>query len=299
MEINRIELSDEEKSMYKDILIKTLKAFDKFCKDNNLTYFACGGTLLGAVRHRGIIPWDDDIDVVMPINDFQKLQSLKNKCTSSGYEIKDYNDEGYYLPYIKFIDRNTTIWEVKENEYVIGVFIDVFPLFSTNGNLAANYTKIEEYKRLFNRLSSGYKKYPLKTLIKAIMNLQLRNVYGWIKGLLYYKHFQIKMRQVFIDYHEKLASVNSGDYLINYFATYPVEKELFKKEWFEESTLLPFEDTQISVPSKYHEILNNMFGDYMTPPPVEQRVSHHYLYFMDLNRRWTIDEIKRIKKNGK
>ena len=96
-----------------------------------------------------------------------------------------------------------------------------------------------------------------------------------------------------------LASTNSGDYLIYYYTSSPVELALYKKEWFEESILLPFEDTYISAPIKYHDVLTNMFGDYMTLPPVEQRVSHHYLYFFDLNKRLTIDEIKRIKKNGK
>lgn len=299
MKVSRIELYEVQKTEYRKKLVETFKVFDKFCQDNKINYFATGGTLIGTVRHKGIIPWDDDIDVAMPLKDFQKFQTLKSQSLSLGYEIKDYNDAGYYLPYIKFMDANTSIWEVKEREYIIGVFIDVFPLFYTNDDLCENKTKIEKYKLLFSQYSAGYKQYHIRTLAEAILGLHLGTTLQWLRGFFYYRFIKRTLYCRFTDYHNELSSVHDGNCMINYSATYPVEKELFKKEWFEESILLPFEDTQIFVPAKYHEILSNLYGDYMTPPPVEQRISHHYLYFMDLDKRLTIDEIKRIKKNGK
>lgn len=285
------------KEQFKQKLIDTFVAFDKFCKQHDIKYYAAYGTLLGAVRHKGIIPWDDDIDVVMPISDFKKLQMLKGNGIPSGYELRDYRDKGYYLPFIKFMDANTTIWEFKEKEFILGVFIDVFPLFNTNDDIIGNQSKVDKYKALFNNYSDGYMRYPISNLIKTVLGRHLRQTLNWMKGVFYCRSHKEKIYRRFVQYHNELASIEEGETLINYYAIYPVKKELFKKEWFSDIVRMPFENIMIDAPSGYHELLTCIYGDYMTPPPIEKQVSHHHQYFVDLDHRLTIEEIKQIK-NG-
>lgn len=162
MSCNRIELTKTEFLAYRAKLIETFKAFDKFCEEHNLTYYAGGGTLIGAVRHQGIIPWDDDIDVLMLKPDYDRFLALKKQCKGTGYNILDYHDKGYYLPFAKFVDSNTSIWEMSQQQFVIGSFVDVFPLCITDDNEEENQYKVDCYKTLFNNYSNGIKSYYLK-----------------------------------------------------------------------------------------------------------------------------------------
>ena len=121
-------MKKEEQILYRSILLKTMKAFIALCKEYDIHYVAAYGTILGAVRHNGLIPWDDDIDVFMTRENYEKFLSLRNYSSLKDYEIIDIENEGYYLPFAKFCDKHTTLWEVKKFPFIIGVFIDIFPL---------------------------------------------------------------------------------------------------------------------------------------------------------------------------
>ena len=112
---------------FKQRLIKLFKEFIDVCNKNKLRYYAAYGTALGAVRHRGIIPWDDDIDVWMPREDYERFLSLRNQLTATPYEILDIQNKGYYLYFAKFCNKNTTLIE-REGKPIIGLYIDIFPL---------------------------------------------------------------------------------------------------------------------------------------------------------------------------
>ncbi|KXB74135.1 hypothetical protein HMPREF1860_02125 [Prevotella amnii] len=112
-------------------LLSLFKEFTLFCKKNNLTYYAAYGTAIGAVRHHGIIPWDDDVDVWMPRKDYEKLLKLKTTLLKTNYEIINIENKGYYLYFAKFCNRNTSIIE-REGEPNIGLYIDIFPLDNYN-----------------------------------------------------------------------------------------------------------------------------------------------------------------------
>lgn len=287
---------DEKK--YKKILLETFKAFDLFCKQHNIKYFASGGSALGAVRHKGIIPWDDDIDVVMLKDDYDKFISLKSHC-ADGYEIKDWRDEGFYLPFAKFIDSNTTLWEVEEYEYVIGVFIDIFPLYPISDNHQENANKKKQYNDIFCHIQQEIKTYHIKQLIKLLLTPSLRGSIRWIKAWLKpHKQYHL-YRQKFQEIDNALSTSKASGYLMNFYTFYPLEKETLNTSWFQKQVEMPFEDTTILLPNGYHEYLSQLFGDYMTPPPPKKQLSHHYHYFIDLDHRLTIDEIKEIKNHGK
>ena len=110
---------------------------------NNLSYYAAYGTALGAIRHGGIIPWDDDIDVWMPRKDYERFLALRPSLVDTSFEILDIQDKGYYLYFAKFCDKNTTLIE-REGEPVIGLYIDIFPL--------DNYDASKEWLQRINSL---------------------------------------------------------------------------------------------------------------------------------------------------
>ena len=284
---------------YKRVLFDTMKSFMRICEQKNLQYFGSGGTVLGAVRHHGIIPWDDDIDVYMPRKDYNEFIKLKGVINESGYEICTIDDDGYYLPYAKFCNTNTTIWERAEFPFIIGVFIDVFPLDECNG-------KIDEMKSLRNT----YGKFVTKYLF-SIRNTSLKEITTLCKEKHYRKAFSFlrkylinkcifgpdKYKKKIFEYEKYFQSLK-GDYLLYFFCTYKVEKEIYKKEWFDDYVLLPFEDFQIRVCKGYKEYLTQLFGDYMTPPKVEMRVSRHFHYYVNLEHRLSLEEVQAIKKQN-
>lgn len=274
---------------HKEILIETFKAFDKFCDDNNIKYFACGGTAIGAVRHKGIIPWDDDIDVCMLRDDYNRFIELKEKCIGTKYCIVDYNDKGYYLPFAKFMDNNTTIWEAKENSFILGVFIDIFPLNYTNDSYKENKDFQHQYIKAFTDYVITQKRYSCTQLIKE---QKLRGFKTYIKHLIF-RNIQSLLFRRFKTLDEQIRNNKEGNFLLNYYTPYKIEKEIFPKEWFQTQIELPFEDTFIKLPNGYEMYLTQLFGDYMVPPPVEKQESHHSLYFIDLDSRLSIDEIRR------
>ena len=111
----------------KEYLLGILQEFDKLCQENQMRYSIAYGTLLGAVRHKGFIPWDDDVDVVMPREDYEKLLSIKYKTKK--YEVKSYRySEDYYYEFSKMIDRDTLVLEKYRCDANMGIFIDIFPM---------------------------------------------------------------------------------------------------------------------------------------------------------------------------
>ena len=290
-----MELTEKQQGEYKRILVRTLQAFDKFCTDHNLRYFATGGTAIGAVRHKGIIPWDDDIDVAMIREDYDRFLSLKPILEKSEYKIISPSDDGYYLPFAKFVNTATTIWELEEHEFVIGVFIDVFPLNHVQNNILEIRRFQKRYLKVCASHFDGYNNIFCKKVLKNISFRHPGTIVNWLKCLFLYKPLKKFFCVLFWKYEEKLKN-SRGDFLLNYYTPYTVEKEVFKSEWFDSQIRVPFEDAEISLMNGYEEYLSQMFGDYMTPPPIEKQVTHHSCFYIDLNKKLPIDEIKKVMR---
>ena len=280
------------KERFKDILLKTFQAFDELCKKHGLTYYTAYGSLIGAVRHKGFIPWDDDIDVHMPIESYDKFLSLKGKLDIP-YRIDDMRDKGYFKPFAKFCDANTSIWEDEDLPCVFGVFVDVFPLY--NGR-----------EEDFSRLGPSFRKYAwlyematrrifIKHFLYAYRNGGIKALCGRFKYLLVYKPLKKYFKKRLLEIEKKCREGN-GDYYIAYHDF--SQKSCFRKEIFDKVIPMPFETIECMAPIGYDEYLRQIYGDYMKLPSIEeQKQGGHPRHFVDLDHYRNLKEIKRICKH--
>ena len=282
---------ENSNNKFKEKLIETFVAFDKFCKANDLKYYAAYGTLIGAVRHQGLIPWDDDIDVYMMRDDYNKFCSLKGKVLGH-YGIMDINDENYWLLGLaKFVDKDTTLWEFKQQRLIIGVYIDVFPLDECDKN------KVPELKRQYDKFSNlvikAMEVYSFRSFISPLLKFKIRAFWRQLSSILFKKYrLSYYKQKVFecINNHIKYK----GDYYVSYDGGYGIG-EVVEKSLFSDIVLLPFEGVTIPAPIGYDQYLRGIYGDYMKLPPEGKRVSIHGRYYLNLEKRLSFNEIEKIK----
>lgn len=288
-------MKQETNQKYLSLLLQTMKDFDNFCNQNNFRYYACGGTAIGAVRHQGLIPWDDDIDVYMPREDYNKFLSLKNKAVSD-YEIIDIRDKGYYVPFAKFSNKKTTIWEYQSIPFIFGVYIDVFPLDSCNGDITFLQSQGDSYKILVDKYVRSLSRHRFREYLNLWKKRQYKEIASLIWDVTYHRLNRIRYHREILAFEEELAK-QQGEFYYCYGINLVYPHEVFPKEWFDEYIMMPFENISVRMPIGYKQYLEQQFGDYMTPPPVENRVSHHPKHHLDLERRLTIKQINHYQKN--
>lgn len=280
---------------FKGVLIETFNAFDGFCKEHGIKYYAAYGTLIGAVRHHGLIPWDDDIDVWMLPKDYEKFCSLRG-AVEGHYDIMDSRDKNYWLlSLVKFVDTNTTLWESEHFPCITGVYIDIFKLDECDPQMAV--TLRNEYDKVSYALTRAMMKHTYHEISNLFFNGNTRKAIKYIINSLHYRPFYNNYKKAYENCRLKMEQ-STGDYLVSYDGLYR-EKEIFKKDWFVNTVRMKFEGVEIDVPVGFHDILSQLYGDYMVLPPKEKQMSHHNFLFLDLNHRWTIAEIKKMIKKGK
>lgn len=285
-----MEFSSIDHIKYKDLLLQTYKVFAKICKDNEIHYFAAGGTMIGAVRHHGFIPWDDDIDVYMKRTDYQRFISLKSQLCNTAYEIIDPNNEGYYCAMAKFSHRNSTIWEFQNIPFVFGAYIDVFVLDYEEGNYNDIVKKRMEYAKIIDYFYISSNNHPFMEIKMLLKQGEIKKSLWFVFQKLFFKKYHSVLKKHILKQPQK----TKGEWLIAYTGT-SAEKDIFCADWFEKSISFPFEDTFVDVPSGYDSFLKAMFGDYMTLPPIDERGSHHALFYYNLDRRITDADIEQMQ----
>lgn len=274
------------------VLLDTFKAFAEFCEKNDILYFAASGTLLGAIRHKGFIPWDDDIDVFLLRKDYDKLLSLKKEMKDSGYMVSDFHDKGYPYGFAKFYDTTKTFWEYKHFPFVMGPFIDLFPLDESDDHNPAH----EKLNDDIHAASWVYRKCISHQTWKEIAtDLIHLNGFEWaikfVKRVFYTPQRKYRYKRL-CRLYEEMKNIK-GDFYKPY---WDVKHIQYPKSWFKEAITIPFEDTTIKVPNGYDEILTYLYNDYMTPPPEHSRTGHHTAYYMNLKERVEIKDILKLKE---
>jgi len=256
--LNMIELDE-----MKTIELEMMKQVHAFCASHSIRYSLGYGTLLGAIRHKGFIPWDDDIDLIMPRPDYDEFIKTFN---SDVYCVVSSLDTGYYYPYAKVYDKRTFLKEELRYTYPdMGVFIDVFPVDGLPASLQAQ-------ERLYS---------VQKFLYKLHMSMKYHVSREW--SLL--KNFLVLVSRVISLFYplKRVIKKIEKNYLLNsYDASEDVavllgEIKLVKipKSSFEHLGMMAFEDSQFLVVPDVDSLLTKLYGDYMTPPPPEKQTSEH------------------------
>ena len=244
-------------------ILAIAKEFDKICSRHDIPYYMLGGTMLGAARHKGFIPWDDDMDFGVPIEHYQQLIEFLEKELPSPYRCCTYkNHPAVLYNFIKIEDRNTLIDDAVIDlplDQKLGVNIDIFPLnICTLGGKAERRIRRKEdllglvYQQSFIHPGSLWRKMA-KNCLKLIYGRSPRKMQREIDRM--------------------LLSINRGDYLGNLFGRW-AEKEIVPIEWYGKNKRYAFEDTSFVGLEDYDKYLTRLYGDYMKLPPEEKRVAH-------------------------
>lgn len=280
------ELTQEELKEWKRIIVDVLRELHDICHRNGFTYYAVGGTAIGAVRHKGMIPWDDDIDVAMPRPDFDRFVEYCRTHDLGSYElVTPYTNPGYNLSFPKFCNRNTTLVERWDTPCVIGLFVDIFPLDAASDDKQEVQKTVHRYIKLRNRLEAITTR---NTFTQYMALLKDRKEWGRfvIKTMGFF--FRSSMRKSLLrrmdGIFRKYEYGTTGS-VINYGGAYGM-RELFDKKILEgEAVNLPFEDITIDMMPGYDAYLRGVYGDYMQLPPEDKRVAHHLKAFFDFSAR--------------
>lgn len=259
------------------VQIELLDELDRICKKHNITYHLFAGTLLGAVRHRGFIPWDDDLDVSLLREDYEKLIKVINTELDDKYYFESpEKDKHSPFPFAKLKKNNTYFKEASLNKKMHhGIFIDIFQL----DDVPSDKKKLEKLRK---RLNFWY-------FLKSIKVLNYEKSRSFKNTIIKYfivtiiKPFLLPFSFKYINGKiNKLATTfNHLDYkMVGHLTCHKIRKEIFHaylydKENFKETIYLDFEGKKYLAPKGYDKVLTDLYGDYMTPPKEQERHPYH------------------------
>lgn len=253
-----------------------LEQFQNICERNGLRYYAIGGTLLGAVRHKGYIPWDDDIDVGMPRADYDRFLEVCEKELAYPYRLVTPMNDACYRAHAQIRNSETTGYPANDERLSCnkGIFIDVFPLDGVADSKAAFAVQMLQMKVLNRILVNFYyfdAVHPEPPFVKSLFH---RAVCGMMK-LLGVKRVYACYDRIAARYSKK-ETKKVGEISILFDDT----RYHWRREVFETSTELPFEFMKIAAPEGWEEFLTNTFGDYhKIPENKKERALHTDMVF--------------------
>ena len=245
----------------RQIQIGILDEVHSFCEAHGLRYFLSSGTLIGAVRHKGYIPWDDDIDIYMPREDYEAFLNTYHDKSGRYKAINPRLESNYYYTFAKVVDLRTKMIETETEGYEIGVFMDIFPVDYVTDDL-------QERERVFK----------LKKLLYKIRRCKISNANPLRSRLAYwcYKSLPVSAHYVFRLIQRLIVLGKPTHTVCNMTEAGPKIKGCFPAEDIASSVDIEFEGKLYKTMVGYKDYLERTYGDYMTLPPVEQRVTHQF-----------------------
>lgn len=259
-------------------ILKIFKEVALLCEKEGIPYYAIGGTCIGAVRHKGFIPWDDDLDIAIPIEEFDTFIALARETLPSHLEVCTYNDSSSHWHIIaKIIDKNTTLIEtsnLSNPDMYRGCFVDIMPLSGIPHIRWKQFIfcmTILFYVRISWKFHSSMNK--ANSLVWNMVWIALR----LLKIMVGENYFSDKWMNL-LRRHPVKDSKYVGDVWVG-----DVRKKIVLKEYFGTPVQMPFEDTVIRCPQMWDKYLTKIFGNYMELPPQEKRFGTHS-GFVDLHK---------------
>lgn len=249
----------------------TLDLMDKLheiCEKNDIKYYICYGTLIGAIRHHGFIPWDDDFDICMQREDYDRFIDIINTMDDDKYKIASRaNTINYYNGIARFYDADYEYHtELRTLQYELGVFIDIYPLDSCGDSVTETKKVYDSVKKIDAQFIVYCNKKSLSNCMKNVIRVPYH----------YYLHF--KYGEKFPQKVDELTKRIIYDKFSNdskYEAIYWSSTRMFERKWFDERILVDFEDRKYWIPKEYDKILRISYGDYMIMPPEDKRIATH------------------------
>ena len=268
---SNITMSCDETKKVQSVIYSIFKDFDAFCKENDIEYFLVAGTALGAVRHKGFIPWDDDIDVGMDYHNYNRfLELAKTNMGNDKYFVQNYHTEKNINSFFSKVRLNDTVYEeyaVQKMNIHKGFWIDIFPFFNIPDD-------DEEWKRMSKKLvfieklysfkKCGYSNFSTGSKTAQLIKYYLRRVLHYLL-ILVPAQVLISKRDQIINSYLKTETKRLGTCAYHFIIE---KKELYP------ITLIDFEDMKAYAPNDINHYLTRHFGDYMKLPPEEKRITH-------------------------
>ncbi len=255
------------------VLLELLKEFDRVCKKHDIPYVLFCGTALGAVRHKGFIPWDDDLDVSMLRSDYERFLKIAPAELYEKYYLQAEFSKHWPMKFSKLRKNNTTYLEKfhpKDKKMHQGIYIDIFPCDNAYDNEFMR--KLQFYASRIVTASSLYKRgyetdNKLKKMFMACCSLIP------VKP---FHRFAMGPRKKETQYVQTFLSCTSR-----------YKKGIYKRSWFTETTELDFEDMKAPVAAQYDELLTTLYGDYMKLPSEEERKIKEHAILVDMEKDYS------------
>ncbi|MBQ5810450.1 MAG: LicD family protein [Clostridia bacterium] len=255
-------------SEIKQIELDILDRFSDYCKQNDIKYFLAYGTLLGAVKYKGFIPWDDDIDVIVPREDYDRF--IRSFPAEDALELLcRERHSGYVLPFAKLSDPSTIIkGQIAIKDYEYGVHIDIFPLDGWNDSEAIAQKDRHKIRVASRALGMAVSKFnPGRTLLRSVV----KRVWIGLAHLKGYKNAQAKMDKEIRSALKNAGKKHSGC------VVWPIhgKGEVLPADVFDDAVSVEFEGRVLPAPAGYEKYLHSIYGDFEKELPKDQQVSHH------------------------
>lgn len=255
------------------VALDILSKIADICDEQNFRYYLMYGTMIGAIRHKSLIPWDDDIDIMMPQDDYENLLDFLYKNEANYPNLKVFNPQTVSdYPYMitRISDIRYTIDVENEADYGLGAFIDIYPFYGL-GDTEEEALKLG---MLGDRLSSACYQ-------ATRLSYKVENTKKWYRKILKYPAFLIT-KAIGKEYFQKRLSdlanrknYNDSKYIGCVIWLSGGKKDIFLREWFENTINVNMEGRNYRVPAKYDDILKHIYGNYMELPPEKDRIAHH------------------------
>ena len=265
---------DDSNRKVQELTLYTLNTFITFCEKNGLRYYLTGGALIGVIRHKGFIPWDDDIDIGLPRKDFDRFHELIKTEMPDGFGICNrYTDPEWHFAMSQFVDRESEIIiHLAEKPRKAHIWIDVFPLDGLPDNKIHRWLRVKnilfhrylvQIANISTQVDANRKRSKVERIILAICKvIPLGKLINTDKTI-------DKLENIL-----RRSDFDKSSWCGNMLGRYR-EREVVKREWFGEPIKGIFESQEVNIPEYSDPILKSLYGDYMKLPPEEDRIAHN------------------------